>query len=276
MVRRRAGYVAIGIGAALLGGFALAAVFAFTPCCGSGEPKFEGPAPKTAVIVDQLESTSPDPEFVAEATLTLEEAGYVVDYVPGHEVTVEYYRQLAAKGYGLVIVRAHSGFVRLDSDDDGPQQPFMFTSEPYDENKHKGDQDDRRLSVAYYLDTDIRQVEGDPNELLEEFKNKPRYFGIKPSFVRDSMDGSFPGSTIVLMGCSGLATDELAEAFVDKGARAVVGWDDLVSAAHTDTATAALLQRMFVDQQATADAVAATATEVGADPTYGGELKYYE
>ncbi len=267
----------IGLGAVALALGALAAAFAFPRCCGDGdEPVSDLPVPMTAVLVDQLESTSPDPEFVADATRTLEDAGFRVDYVPGREVTVDYYRQLAAKKYGLVLIRAHSGFVRLAPGDDGTQQPFLFSSEPYDEDEHESDQDKRRLSIAYYLDTDLRSIEGSPDELLEQFKDKPRFFGIKPSFVRDSMNGSFPGSTIVLMGCSGLTTDELAKAFVDKGARAVVGWDDLVSAAHTDDATAKLLRRMFIDRQDTSSAVAATAQEVGADPTYGGQLAYYE
>ena len=255
---------------------AIAFVWLAFPACGCAEPRYEGPTPMTAVIVDQLQSTSPDPEFINDATRMLQDAGYTVDYVSGKDVTVDYYRELPSKGYGLVIVRAHSGFVLRGPNDTEPQEPFLFSSEPYSDDAHAGDQASRRLSVAYYLDTNLGEVEGDPEELLERYRNEPRYFGIKPAFVASSMNGAFPGSTIVLMGCSGLSTDELAQAFVDKGARTVVGWDDLVSAQHTDDATERLLERMLAAGLPTAEAVAATAAEAGADPTYGGRLVYYE
>ncbi len=272
MLNLRTGTAFIGILLAALA--ALAFVWLELPV--GGEPGYEGPAPKTAVIVDQLQSTSPDQAFVDDVTRTLVESGYTVDYVPGKDVTVDYYRELPSQGYGLVIVRAHSGFVLRDPGDTDPQEPFLFSSEPYSDDAHGGDQESRRLSVAYYLTADLETVAGDPGELLERFKDEPRYFGIKPSFVQSSMQGAFPGSMIVLMGCSGLATNELARAFIEKGARAVVGWDDLVSAQHTDDATERLLERMLGDGLPTAEAVSATAADVGADPTYGGQLVYYE
>jgi hypothetical protein len=47
-----------------------------------------------AAIVDQLSLTEPNPAFTEAATDLLEQAGYAVDYFPGEEVTVEFYRQL--------------------------------------------------------------------------------------------------------------------------------------------------------------------------------------
>jgi hypothetical protein len=253
----------------------IAVVWLAFPACGCAE-RWDGPAPKTAVIVDQLELTSPDPDFVEEATQTLERAGYAVDYVPGEDVTVDYYRELPSMGYGLVLIRAHSGFVlRGHNNPDEPQEPFIFTSEEYDEGRHASDRAARRLSAAYYLDTD-RSTITSPDDLIERFKDEPRYFGVKPSFIEASTKGSFPGSTVVLMGCSGLTTEGLAEAFVERGARHVIGWNDLVSAPHTDSATARLLERLYVDGLPVAEAVEHTASEVGPDPTYNGALTYYQ
>ena len=258
----------------LLAAGALAFVWLGLPVGG-----YDGPPPMTAVIIDQLSLTSPDQAFVDEATQTLHDAGYTVDYVPGKDVTVDYYRELPLKGYGLVLVRAHSGFVLRDplpaGDTRVPGDTFLFTSEAYSDDTHIDDQASRRLSVAYYVDTGLEQID-DAGELLEKFRNEPRYFGIKPGFIESSTHGRFPGTTVVLMGCNGLTTEALAQAFIDKGARAVVGWNDLVSAPHTDDATARLLGHLLVDRLSTKEAVAQTASEVGPDPAYGGRLEFYE
>lgn len=274
MGESRAGLI-IGILAALAAG-AIAFVWLGLPA--GGEPSYGGPPPMTAVIVDQLSLTSPDQAFVDDATKTLRDSGYTVDYVPGKDVTVDFYRALPSKGYGLVIVRAHSGFVlRNAGDANGPEDTFLFSSERYSEDLHRGDQDKRRLSIAYYFNTGLEQIdESDPEALQRAFRDEPRYFGIKPGFIEASAQGTFPGTTVVLMGCNGLTTSALAKAFIDKGARAVVGWDDLVSAPHTDAATEKLLGHLFLDRLSMKEAVARTASEVGPDPTYGGRLGLYE
>lgn len=261
---------------AVLAAGAIAFVWLGLPA-GSGM-SYDGPPPMTAVIVDQLSLTSPDQAFVDNATQTLRDAGYTVDYVPGKDVTVDFYRDLPSKGYGLVIVRAHSGFVLRDrTDKQGPKDTFLFSSEPYSEDVHGSDQAKRRLSVAYYFNTGLEQIdESDPAALQRAFRDEPRYFGIKPGFIESSAHGRFPGTTVVLMGCNGLGSDALAKAFIGRGARAVVGWDDLVSAGHTDDATEKLLGHLFVDRLSMNEAVARTASEVGPDPTYGGQLGLYE
>jgi hypothetical protein len=265
----------MGLLAALAAG-AIAFVWLGLPI--GSETSYSGPPPLTAVIVDQLSLTSPDQAFVDGATKTLRDAGYAVDYVPGKDVTVDFYRELPSQGYGLVIVRAHSGFVLRNPDDThGPEDTFLFSSEPYSEDTHGGDQEKRRLSVAYYFNTGLESIDQtDPEALQKAFRDEPRYFGIKPGFIESSAHGRFPGTTVVLMGCNGLTTSALAKAFISKGARVVVGWDDLVSAGHTDAATEKLLGHLFVDRLSTKEAVARTASEVGPDPTYGGRLAYYE
>ena len=41
----------------------------------------------------------------------LRDAGYSVSYYQGEQVTVDFYRELAARNYDLVILRVHSAHV---------------------------------------------------------------------------------------------------------------------------------------------------------------------
>jgi hypothetical protein len=268
-VRRLAPFLAV----AVLAGAAVA-VFFFV----ANSPPPVPPAPKTAAIVDQLALTSPDPAFVWSAAASLKAAGYTVDYVPTEQVTVDFYRQLPSRGYGLVIVRGHSGFVFSDpsavaQEVRGTGETFLFTSEPYSTDANVDDQLRRRLSTAVYFDP-TGAVQS-PDALLQAFRTLPRYFGIKPGFIASSTQGRFNRTTVILMGCSGLASPALAKAFVAKGAQAVVGWDDLVSAQHIDAATERLLGHLLTDKLPLDTAVTQTAAESGPDPTYGGKLAVY-
>ena len=222
--------------------------------------------PRTAAIVDQLGLTQPNPSFVEEATATLERVGYAVDYYPGEEVTVDFYRDLPRRGYDVIILRVHSGVVSLLDSATGrrihTEYVSLFTAEPYSSIKYPDEIRPRppeepaaRLGPAFY------------------YEGSPRYFAIMPGFVEHSMKGDFGGATVVMMGCDGLQSQETAEAFLERGASAFVSWNDQVSADHTDAATERLLEKLLVDGLPVKEAVAGTAVEVGADPFYGSELR---
>jgi hypothetical protein len=232
------------------------------------------PAQPKAAIVDQLSLTFPNPTFVDSATSMLEKAGYAVDYYPGEEVTVDFYRDLPSHGYKLIILRAHSAVPGKDLAIQGEAPPatvqrvaaaiaedsVLFTSEPYSKTSYLDEQEALRLfPVQYYGDT----------------PGSSWYFAIASRFIRSSMRGEFDGTTIVLVGCSGLTFDRTAAALVEKGARAVVGWTNLVSADHTDAATERLLEYLLTKGLTTEQAVARTMTEVGPDPSYGSVLRIY-
>lgn len=228
------------------------------------------PGAKTAAIVDQLSSTLPNPDFVQEATDTLEQAGFEVDYYPGEEVTVEFYRDLPSHGYELIILRVHSAVPMKDLgvQADVPQDivervlaavgdnALLFTSEPYQRSRYLEEQRGLRLFP-------VRYSGDDPGDL---------HFAIASDFVRSSMKGEFDQSTVILMGCSGLTFDSTAAAFAERGAAAVVGWDGPVSADHTDAATERLLRHLLIDGLTIREAVAQTAAEVGRDPVYDSAL----
>jgi len=208
-----------------------------------------------AAIVDQLALTQTNPAFRQTATNILEQAGYAVDYYSGEEVTVEFYRKFPAQPYELVILRVHSA---LGREDDRPADwVTLFTADAYRETWYVDEQKTRRLSkVSYYEDG-------------------PAYFGIMPDFVRSSMKGDLRGATVVMMGCDGLAAETIAEALVEKGAKAVVSWSGLVSADHTDSATEHLLRHSVTEGLPLQEAVDKTAAEVGPDPAYGSVLRLY-
>lgn len=206
-----------------------------------------------AVIVDQLDMTAPNPEFVSSVTTLLEGKGYAVDYAGAEDVTVDYYRGLPSRDYELVILRTHST-VEVSRGDDAVGEVSLFTNEPYSDDGYYDEQLKGRIGFAQYTD------DGD------------KYFGITSGFIRDSMDGDLDGAVVVMMGCQGIENAEAAEAFADKGARTFIGWDGLVSADHTDEATELLLQYMVGESATPREAAAQAMASIGPDPDFGSRL----
>jgi hypothetical protein len=89
------------------------------------------------------------------------------------------------------------------------------------------------------------------------------------------MKGDLQDSAVLMMGCDGLATETIAEALVERGAKAVVSWNGLVSADHTDAVTEQLLRHLVTEGLPLREAVDKTAAEVGPDPAYGSVLRLY-
>lgn len=220
--------------------------------------------PPKAVIIDQLALTDPNTAFVNEAGLRLQAAGYAVDYYPSYEVTVDFYRNLPKRGYELIVIRSHASqqvFERDPATGGSVEHAgvALFTNERYSQFTHADDQRAYRLGVGSYPQLGISD----------------KYFLIGPEFVRSSMRGTFEGATIVLMGCGGLSTPDIAKAFEARGVRQFISWDTLVTAAHTDAATQALLGYLVSDGLPPAEAVARTMAAVGTDPSYGSRLLVY-
>ena len=222
-----------------------------------------GPSgPKTAVIVDQLSLTFPNPAFAETATDMLEQAGYAVDYYSGEAVTVDLYRDLPKHDYELIILRVHSGIVR-QIDPRSEEKTVMeyvglFTGEPYSDATYGGREGAGRIGLAVARDYHGGQ-----------------YFGVTPYFIEFTMEGRFDKATIILMGCDGLRSDRTAESFVERGAETFVSWDGKVSASHTDAATERLLQHLLTDGLTIQEAVTETMAEVGPDPEYDSTLLVY-
>jgi len=88
------------------------------------------------------------------------------------------------------------------------------------------------------------------------------------------MKGSFKDTLIIMMGCNSMKKC-MASAFLEKGAKAYIGWDGLVSADHTDLATIQLLKQLLLERQTIAKAVERTMEAVGSEPQYKNTLLFW-
>jgi len=211
-----------------------------------------------AAIVDQLSLTSSNPAFVEAATKYLREAGYSVDYFPGQDVTVEFFRNLPSQGYRFLVLR-----VEAAADSSGAAAA-LFTSEPYSAEKYPQEQLSGQLGRVWY----------DP-------EGGAPYFGVSQEFVKQSMKGRFPNSLILMMDGKGIFFTLMGTAFVERGARTIVGWSDTVDWSFTelgyysDYVAARFLQHLLGKKQTLNESITETMAEVGPDPLYESKLVYY-
>ncbi|MFC2042163.1 hypothetical protein ACFLTV_01485 [Chloroflexota bacterium] len=209
--------------------------------------------PRSAII-DQLYNLQPNEALISEVTQQLEDYGFGVDLYQGDEVTVDFYRQLPSYGYSLIIFRVHSGIL-------GPQgrmieRTRLFTNEPYSETKHVTEQLTEQLVKA---------------RINEHY---PWVFGIESRFIKASTEGRFRDTVVIVMGCATLYLDDMAQAFIQKGASAYLGWDATVGLGYVDEATSILITNLCADLTIS-KAVAETMDVVGPDPDYIAYLRYY-
>ena len=208
-----------------------------------------------AVIVDQLSSVRENEAFAANVTNQLEEYGFEVDLYQEDEVDVELYRQLATRGYKLIILRAHSGL--LAENEVTQDRTVLFTNEQYSQLKYYAEQLNDQLVMA-------RVGEG-----------FPMVFGIPPRFIAETMRGRFDDTVVIMMGCSGLFVRDLGEAFVDKGASAYLGWNGSVELYYVDEATPYLVEQLCSGNLTIREAVDNTMSAIGPDPVHKAGLEYY-
>jgi hypothetical protein len=227
-------------------------------------------APPEAAIVDHLSfrEETKNETFVKRATDILKKAGYTVDYYPGENVTVNFYRNLPSYATRLIILRVHSAAMRAEKEN----VVGLFTSERYSledaYEKYLEDVVNGRIAEAFFSETERAQGIS--------------YYGIVPRFVNESMEGEFKDTIIIMMGCQGLGYNDtltgerirytdMAEAFINKGAKVYIGWDEGVSVAHTDQATIELLQNLILKNQTIREAV----EQITPDPVYKSKLRFY-
>jgi len=234
-------------------------------------------SPPKVAIVDHLSffPEQSNPAFVDACTNILRESGLTWAYHKGEEVTVNFYRNLPSRGTSLIILRVHSAIMRTEK---GIISILgLFTSERYSIEAAKKYLDDvlnDRLVEAFFSE--------------EERAEGISYFAIVPKFVEESMKGEFKNTIIIMMGCEGLGYinastgagawvkyTDMAEAFINKGAKVYISWNGHISINHTDQATIQLLQSLILHKQTINGAVTETMGIVGKDPTYNSTLEYY-
>lgn len=196
------------------------------------------PFSKNAIIIDQLAQDEPNATFVAEATRILESRGFSVK-CKNKSLDVDFFKKLAVDNYGIIILRTHSAMREDNSTVD------LFTSEEWAPNK-------------YPIDL---VVPGNYSRRPEKL-----YCAITFNFIR-SLEGRFPKSIVIAMGCWSLNKTLLAEAFISKGAKAYVGWTDIIFPDDTDSCTITFLERLLIQNKTLEDAIANLKHTY---PEYGG------
>jgi hypothetical protein len=208
-----------------------------------------------AAIIDQLYSTQPNEDFIAQVSQALENYGFSVDIYRGDEVTVDLYRRLPQYGYKLIIFRAHSGLIKAEGQEG--LKTAIFTNEPYSRKKYLTEQ------LNYML------------PMVRVSKGEPFFFGIDSKFVTESMDGRFADTVVIIAGCSCLYFNDMAQAFICKGASVYLAWDRTVDADYVDEASTYLIRELCQDSLIVKKGVNRTMAEKGRDPTYRSSLRYF-
>jgi hypothetical protein len=217
----------------------------------------KSPAPAVssrALIIDQLSLTEPNASAIADWTGTLIQSGYTVDVIGGQDVSVNLYSRLPSLGYQVVVIRSHSGS-RYDREGKVMEETFIFTNELYEESRYP----------FLQLKDAVAPVKVTPSS--------PSYFAVGPKYMINEGRGVFPRTVIIMGGCAGLRLEDLAGAFVAKGASCYISWDASLSASYLDRCLSVLIPKLMV--QSIETAVAETAREVGFETPYNANLKFY-
>jgi len=207
-----------------------------------------------AAIIDQLCILLPNQTFIEQTTRKLEEYGFKVDVYSGDAVTVDLYRKLPSYGYKLIIFRVHSGLLGVD-----PKvinKTWLYTNEPYSKTSHLVEQFGDKVTYAKTRD------------------EAPWCFAVSAEFIED-VEGRFNNTAMIMMGCDGLHFEDMAQAFIQKGASTYIAWDFSVMLNYVDDVTPLLIEKLCSNGLTVKEAVAQTMTEKGPDPRYGSVLNYY-
>jgi hypothetical protein len=215
---------------------------------------------KRAALIDQLSISFPNQTFVDEFRKIFVDAGFKVDVYSGSEVTIDLYRQLPLMGYRVIVFRVHQStpveYLLPSSRPVKGPPVYLFTGEPYNEHKYV-------IEQLTDLIVPAREING-----------SKIYFAIGPKFVH-SMQGRFQNTIIILAGCSGLYSAELADSFIVKGASAVVGWQRFVQIEYTDMAISRFLRAIILERTTIYRGMLLTYTDVGLDPLYKTNMICY-
>jgi hypothetical protein len=200
-----------------------------------------------AAIIDQLGESDPslsNPTFVENVTNLLESRNFTVTYY-NKTLDVNFFKKLAEYNYGIIVLRVHSALRQDNSTVD------LFTSEKYASGKYQSEKDHGLIVVGEYL-----------------FRPEEYYFAITSLFI-NSLAGRFRKSIIIAMGCWSLkpGCEQMAKAFLDKGAIAYVGWNETVLPGDTDYETAKFLEMFLGENKTLASAIDLTGRHTYYDPS---------
>lgn len=221
---------------------------------------YDGP-PK-ALIIDQLYDEMPNESLHKMAAEYFENAGYKLDIITTKDVTVDLYKKLPSMNYKYVIVRTHGA--------ENVQDVVLFTGEKYSEDEYVNEQlfgEVKKaapfLEVSYNFDghdSDKWIVVNDTtrykiSSITPDIETKNEFFAIAPNLVKNGMNGKFDDTVFILGGCNTMSNPSLAKSLIDRGASAVIGWDNKVGNYDNDVALLATLSNILVKNMELTQAV---------------------
>jgi hypothetical protein len=200
-----------------------------------------------AAIIDQLGESDPsfsNSTFVESVTNLLKSRNFTVTYY-NKTLDVNFFKRLAEYNYGIIVLRVHSALREDNSTVD------LFTSEKYASGKYQWEKDHGLIVMGNYL-----------------YRPEEYYFAITSLFI-NNLVGRFPKSIIIAMGCWSLkpGCEQMAKAFLDKGAIAYVGWNEIVLPKDTDYETAKFLEKFLGENKTLASAIDLTGSHTYHDPS---------
>ncbi len=199
-----------------------------------------------AAILDGLYDKAPNSTLTESMVQYLSNAGYMVDVYRGINVTIDLLRNIG--GYEILILRLHSA-VHTDG------FLYVFSGEEYTESKYVDEQLAGAVKKAYTFN-----------------ESEPPYFALNSVFLGKLKPNSLNGTTIILMGCNGTATQYVIQRFFQEGIKAYISWDGYVSLSHSDEATLRLVKAMCLEGLSPKAAVEEVNKEVGPDLSYKSKL----
>jgi hypothetical protein len=225
------------------------------PClpCGCSAPRESTEA--RAAIVDQLYNLQPNEAFISYVTQQLNNLHLEVDIYQGDEITVDFFQKLPSYGYRFIVFRVHSGL--LTKEEEMAQGTWLFTNEQHNPMKYT----DQRLVG--------RIVKARTGE------QQPWVFAIGADFITENTAGQFDNTVIIMMGCFSLYINDLARAFIMKGANTYLGWNGNLSLEYVDEATTKLIRNLSQEEMTIKEAVDKVMADMGPSPVYNAQLIYY-
>lgn len=205
-----------------------------------------------ATIIDQLGSRQPNEAFLSSTTQNLKDEGFeAVDIYHDADVGLSLFIDLPEKNYKIIVLRDHSGLIKVDNKLYGGT--WLFTNEPCNQIwKYTDERLTRKIAKATITE------------------DQPAVYAIGPTFVIDSMQGQFNNTIVIAMGCHSLSYDDMAQAFITKGASIYIGWTDLVNLNYSDEVTMDLIANLCQKGMTVKSAIESAVTEA-TSVKYGNE-----
>ena len=194
---------------------------------------------KTALIYDSLYREYPNETLIAELVSLLENNGYQVYVYQGINATLD--PLVSLHRFDLIIIRAHGAY---NDDPERPLGSYIYTGLRYEEAKALYDG---------YIDENLENgllalaVIPPPGVQLNEtiLKTLPKYVAVSPEYLEQHL-GSFKNDTIIVAaGCYTSNDSILANVFLDKGAKAFIGWKGEVTQSYMDRVTLELVKLLL-------------------------------